>query len=179
MAEGRRPSLLQWRSGWRALSGLPWCSSRASSRRDTPPTVPFVGPCTRCRRVVVATKNLKKSHKVKPPGHEKLFCNNPPCSLRRGARNTKVVHQSLAKKCTRKEGEKGKERKCCFSRWGTFFYRARPLLAQRKGREMIARAREANKPREKERRKRSKRRGRKKRELNHDAKSFPSCQQIN
>ena len=32
---------------------------------------------------------------------------------------------------------------------GNFFYRARPLLAQRKGREMIARAREASKPREK------------------------------
>ena len=132
MAARRGPSLLQWQSGWRALSGLPWCSSRASSRRDTPPTVPFVGTCTRCRRVVVATKNLKKSHKVKPPGHEKLFCNNPPCSLRRGARNTKVVHQSLAKKCTRKEGEKGKKGNAV-SRAGEFFLSRTSSSGSKKG----------------------------------------------
>ncbi len=90
----------------------------------------------------------------------------------------KLFIKALPKNVRGKRVKKGKKGNAV-SRAGDFFYRARPLLAQRKGREMIARAREANKPREKERRKRSKRRGRKKRELNHDAKSFPSCQQIN
>ncbi len=83
----------------------------------------------------------------------------------------KLFIKALPKNVRGKRVKKGKKGNAV-SRAGEFFYRARPLLAQRKGREMIARAREANKPREKEKKAQQEKRKKEERTESRRKKAF-------